>query len=255
MIAAPTERLIDASDGTPERLWLPWLEQQALPVVAPEQLVPVGARAVIAAPHPDDEILAVGGLWAQLAQCGSALCLIALTDGTGSHPRSVQWPAERLAQVRPRETEAALAALGAPSTQVVRLGFEDGRLAQTADRLRDRIVECLQPDDVLFTTWRLDGHPDHDAAGAACAEAAARVGARLVEVPVWTWHWAVPGDARVPWQRARRIPLNPSIVQKKQTALQAFASQLVADASTGKPAVLRPSILQRAAWPFEVVFL
>lgn len=183
------------------------------------------------------------------------LCLIALTDGTASHPRSTQWPLQRLTHTRPRETEAALIALGAASTQVVRLGFEDGRLARAADQLHAQIVECLQPGDVLFTTWRLDGHPDHDAAGAACAEAASQVGATSIEVPVWTWHWAVPGDVRVPWQRARRIALSPSAVQKKQAALQAFASQLVADASTGEPAVLRPSILQRAMRPFETVFL
>lgn len=71
LIAAPTERLIDASDGTSERVWLPWLEQQALPAVAPEELVPCGRRAAIAAPHPDDEILAVGRLWAQRSR---ALC-------------------------------------------------------------------------------------------------------------------------------------------------------------------------------------
>ncbi len=252
-MAPRADRLIDASDGTPEHVWLPWLEQQRLPTVAPDHLVPPGQRAVMVAPHPDDEVLAVGGLWSQLARLGRVLCLIALTDGGASHPRSTLWPPQRLATERPRETEAALAALGAASTLVRRLQFDDGGLAHASERLSASIAALLQPGDVLFTTWRLDGHPDHDATGAACATAARDANATLVEVPVWTWHWATPNDARVPWQRAHRIVLSPAAVQRKQAALQAFASQLTPDASTGEPAVLRPSIVQRALRPFEIV--
>ena len=207
------------------------------------------------APHPDDEVLATGGLWSQLAQLGRPLCLIAATDGDASHPDSLLWPRARLADERPRETQRALATLGADATQVRRLRLPDGGLAAVIDDFSDHIANALQPDDVLFSTWRLDGHPDHDATGAACAQAARRCGVSLVEVPVWAWHWAAPGDARVPWQRAHRIALDPATVQAKQAALQAFASQLEPDPSTGAPAVLRPSIVQRAARPFEIVFL
>ncbi len=248
-------RFIDASDGTAEHVWLPWLAAQHLPIQSAAQLVPTGRRAVMVAPHPDDEVLAVGGLWSQIAQLGRSLCLIAATDGDASHPDSPLWPAARLAAERPRETQRALAALGADATQVRRLRFSDGALAAAIEDFSERIADALQPHDVLFSTWRLDGHPDHDATGAACAQAARRRGVPLVEVPVWTWHWATPGDTRVPWQRAHRIALGPATVQAKQTALQAFASQLEPDPSTGAPAVLRPSIVQRAARPFEIVFL
>ena len=92
------------------------------------------------APHPDDEVLAVGGLLAQLARLERALCLIALTDGDASHPRSTLWPPHRLAAERPQETQAALAALGAAATQVMRLRFRDGQLAQAGNRLGARIA-------------------------------------------------------------------------------------------------------------------
>lgn len=255
LAAQPADRLIDASDGTPECDWLPWLAGQPLPLVDASQLVQPGQRAVVVAPHPDDEVLAVGGLLSQWAQLGRELCLIAATDGTASHPRSTVWPPERLADERQQESDAALATLGAASTQVLRLRFDDGGLAQAVDRLSARIAEALRPEDVLFTSWRLDGHPDHDATGTACAQAALRCGVTLVEVPVWAWHWAVPGDARMPWQRAHRIVLDAATMQRKQAALQAYASQLLPDSSTGEPAVLRPSIVQRAARPFEIVFL
>jgi LmbE family N-acetylglucosaminyl deacetylase len=108
---------------------------------------------------------------------------------------------------------------------------------------------------VVFTTWRQDGHPDHEATGEACALAAASTGARLVEVPVWGWHWSRPGDARMPWQRAFRLPLSEEAVRRKRMAVKAFTSQLRRDASTGSGPVLRATTVQRAARPFEVVFL
>ena len=255
LAARVADRLIDPSDGTPECDWLPWLADRNLPALDPEQWVSSLKRVVVVAPHPDDEVLALGGLLSQLARLGRSLCLIALTDGAASHPQSTLWPPQRLAAERPFETEAALAALGATSTQVLRLRFEDGGLSQVISALSARIAQALRPGDLLFTTWRLDGHPDHDATGAACAEAARRVGVPLIEVPVWAWHWAAPGDQRVPWSRAHRIHLDADTLQRKQTALRAFASQLQPDPSTNEPAVLRPSIVQRAARPFEVVFL
>src|ERR1700733_13799140 len=72
----------------------------SLPEVDPAILVPPGARAVIVAPHPDDEILGTGGLLAQLSDLGRKVLIIAVTDGTASHPDSPQWPAARLAAIR-----------------------------------------------------------------------------------------------------------------------------------------------------------
>ncbi|MDQ6896829.1 MAG: hypothetical protein M3171_09545, partial [Actinomycetota bacterium] len=41
------------------------------------------------------------------------------------------------------------------------------------------------------------------------ARACAHTGARLVEYPVWMWHWAAPLDPAVSWQRVRRHRLPP----------------------------------------------
>jgi hypothetical protein len=75
-----------------------------------------------------------------------------------------------------------------------------------------------------------------------------------VEVPVWAWHWASPGDARLPWRRARRLALDGEARERKRRAVQAFRSQLLPDPSTGAGPILRATTVERAARSFEVVF-
>ncbi|MDM0066678.1 PIG-L family deacetylase [Variovorax sp. J31P207] len=240
-------------DGTTEDEWHAWGGLRRMRTSFAETLIPAVGRAVVVAPHPDDEVLAVGGLLAQLARLGSAIRVIAVTDGTASHRGSRDWPVERLVRERPGESREALHRLGV-DIEPIRLGLPDGGLRGLETLLADRLLTLFDRQDVVFTTWRGDGHPDHEATGHACAFAAARTGAKLVEVPVWAWHWAAPGDKRLPWLRARRLDLDAQACRRKQSAVRAFASQIEADASTGRPPVLRPTTLARAARPFEVFF-
>jgi LmbE family N-acetylglucosaminyl deacetylase len=243
--------------GTPLQLWQTSSHLANLPVIDILTLVPEGARAVIVAPHPDDEVLGCGGFLQLLAAAGRALQLISVTDGSASHPGSERWPVERLSAVRPQESAEALRRLGLPLHSLTwrRGGFADSQVAARETEL-SAFIEChLRPGDVLFTTWRGDGHCDHEAVGRASAEAAKRVGATLHELPVWTWHWATPQDSRVPWHRARKILLAPTLVARKRHALQAFASQLEGDPQIGLPPVLAPYVLERLLQPFEVVFV
>ncbi len=248
------ERAIEGL-GTTEAQWLAGASLRQLPPLGAAALVRVHHRAVVVAPHPDDEILMVGGLLQQLSRVGRAVLLIAVTDGTASHAGSPIWPPERLARERPMESRAALQKLGLRSVAMLRLGLPDGALSRLRLGLADQLARVLAPTDVVFTTWRHDGHPDHEAAGYACAAAAHRVGAALVEVPVWGWHWGHPGDVRFPWHRARRFDLDEATVQRKQNALLSFASQLLPDPSTGAGPILRSTTIERAARSFEMVFV
>lgn len=229
-------------------------ELQSIDVLS---LVPPGSRAVIIAPHPDDEVLGCGGLLQLLAAAGRPLQLISVTDGSASHPGSERWPVERLSVIRPQESAEALRRLGLPMHRLkwLRGGFTDTQVAAQEQQLRAFIEIHLRPNDVVFTTWREDGHCDHEAVGRASAEAARQVGATCHELPVWTWHWATPEDAFVPWQRARKILLTPAQVARKRHAVHAFASQLEGDAQAGLAPVLAPYVIERLLQPFEVVFL
>ena len=226
-----------------------------MPKIDPARLVPEGARAVIIAPHPDDEILGCGGLLQLLHGAGHSLLLISITDGTASHPGSAEWPPERLRQVRPQESEEALKRLGLSGLNWVRGGFEDTQVASEEAAVSAFITRNLRPGDVVFATWREDGHSDHDAVGRASSRAAEAVGATLHEVPVWAWHWAHDDDPRVPWKRARKVCLSPYAIARNRYAAHAFTSQLEQDPSTGLDAVLPAPVLERLLQPFEVVFL
>ncbi|HEX8592900.1 MAG TPA: PIG-L family deacetylase [Pseudomonas sp.] len=243
--------------GTSLQAWNMSQKLARLPVITVDVLVPINSRAVIIAPHPDDEILGCGGLMRQLSQLDRPLKLISVTDGSASHPGSDAWPTERLSVVRPQESAEALRRLDIPlhPLQWIRGGFSDSAVAGQEDELVEFLERYLLPTDVVFTTWSLDGHADHEAVGRASARAAATVGAHFHEVPIWAWHWADPEDDRLPWDRARKILLDPMTTARKRHAVHAFASQLQGDPMIGLQPVLPPSVLERLVRPFEVVFL
>lgn len=161
--------------------------------------MPPGARAVVIAPHPDAEVLGTGALLAQLSETSRNLFIVAVTDGTASHPNSTEWPPERLAAVRPMETREALQRLHLRNVQVARLGLLHGSADKMEPILSAFLAKHLEPDDVVFAPWRHDGHSDHEAVGRAAFSTAASLGLPFVEVPLFTWHWASPDDTRVPW--------------------------------------------------------
>ena len=67
--------------GTPLHQWQASSHMAELALVSVEQLVPEGHRAVIIAPHPDDEVLGCGGLLQGLAALGRAIQLISVKIG------------------------------------------------------------------------------------------------------------------------------------------------------------------------------
>ncbi|MCF4998571.1 PIG-L family deacetylase [Pseudomonas syringae] len=243
--------------GTSLHEWQTSQHLAELPTINITELVPQGSRAVIVAPHPDDEVLGSGGLLQLLAAVGRPILLISVTDGSASHPGSDRWPVDRLSVIRPQESAEALRRLGLPLHQLkwLRGGFTDTQVATDEEELSAFIERYLQPGDVVFSTWREDGHCDHEAVGRASIDAAARAGVTCHELPVWTWHWATPEDAKVPWHRARKLLLSPARVARKRHAIHAFASQLEGDPDAGLPPVLAPHVLERLLQPFEVVFL
>ena len=252
-----TENLIQNSSGTS---WSDWQGSTRLantPWTSADQLCPAGARLIVVAPHPDDEILMCGGLLSGFRGREHGLLMVSVTDGEGSHPDSNRWSPQRLRERRPQESRDALQRLGLNVDVVAwqRLSLQDGAVARDERALVNHLCQSLAPQDRLLTTWRGDGHCDHEAVGRASAQAARAVGARLIELPVWTWHWATPEDPRVPWHRAHKIALAPAAVARKRHALHAFTSQLEGDPQIDLPPVLPPHVLERLLQPFEVVFV
>ncbi|WP_067748701.1 PIG-L deacetylase family protein [Orrella dioscoreae] len=248
---AVNSRVIEGP-GTSARQWQAWEAMHPPTPISAEALVPQGRRAVVVAPHPDDEVLGTGGLLMQLSQAGRDILLVAATDGEASHPGSTRWPVDTLARVRAQESAAALAVLGVHAS-TLRLGLADGGLASQEASLRASLLRCVRAGDVVFAPWRLDGHPDHEAVTRAAFTAARVNCARVVEVPIWGWHWCTPGDPRLPWDHALAVALSPTQLQAKRLAIQQFRSQVEPDPSTGRPAILPPHVIARQLRPSEVV--
>ncbi|VCU70440.1 1D-myo-inositol 2-acetamido-2-deoxy-alpha-D-glucopyranoside deacetylase [Pigmentiphaga humi] len=238
--------------GTPEAAWQTWLRRHPLRAASAAGLVRAGAALHVVAPHPDDEILGCAGIMRQVSRLGIAVQVWAVTDGEASHPGSPRWPADSLARARTRESEQALRRLGIDARRE-RLGLPDGGVATHETELAATLGARLQPGDTVIAPWRLDGHPDHEAVARACLRASKIRACRLLEVPIWGWHWAEPANGGFPWRRAAAIALDAADRQAKADAIQAFRSQLEPDADTGNPPILPDFALARLQRTFEVV--
>jgi len=246
-----------SESGLPAQIWNSAQQLENVPIISTQSLVPPGARAVVIAPHPGDEVLTCGGLLQLLSNLGNPLQLISVTDGSASHPGSRQWSEKRLSVFRPQESVEALRRLGLPmhSLKWIRGGFTDNGLVEQEEQLAQFIARYLQPGDVVFATWCEDGNIDHDVVGRASAKAAAMVGAVYNDVPVWAWHWPARSSALFPWERARKVRLDTWTVARKSHATHAYASQLSGDPTIGLVPLLSPVLLGRLRLPYEIVLV
>jgi LmbE family N-acetylglucosaminyl deacetylase len=97
------------------------------------------SRLLVIAPHPDDEVLAAGGLMQRLRSRGGAVRVVYLTDGE-AYPAGVQAEEHRTnpaasdyrdyGRLRQREARAALHRLGVDADSLTFLGFPNNGLSR-----------------------------------------------------------------------------------------------------------------------------
>ncbi|WP_336048426.1 PIG-L deacetylase family protein [Streptomyces sp. CA2R101] len=237
--------------GTDESAWRDWAGWDALPVFT----LPTAGRAVVVAAHPDDEVLGFGGSISRLAAAGMDLTVVSVTDGERSHPHSSVETPQSLARIRAEETRAALAELGAAGADIIRLHVPDTEVARHEDRVATALAEIMAGTTLCAAPWAGDVHADHEAVGRAALTASDVVGAPCLLYPVWMWHWARPGDPRVPWADAARILLPPPALVRKTSAISRFTSQISPlGPEPGDEAILPPEEIAHHLRPVEVVF-
>jgi LmbE family N-acetylglucosaminyl deacetylase len=242
-----------SAPGTSEGDWRPWLTEQLAnwPILNLHEI----CAPVVVAPHPDDEVLAAGGL---LALADGAV-VVGVSDGEASHPHSPTVTPAELAKRRQNERREALRRLrrsaGGGPIQLVECHLPDGALAEHESRIADVLRAFLGPDRWCVAPWQRDGHPDHEAVGRAAEIACRQTGARLLSYPVWAWHWARPVDPEVPWQSATVLPLPLHVQSRKATAIAAFPSQIQPLSDAAQDAEILPqAVLDRFRRPYEVYF-
>lgn len=239
--------------GTPESAWesCAWLE--ALPSVEPDTVLLGARRLLVVSPHPDDEVLACGGLMQAALAEGCVVQVVSVTDGEACYPDHPRWTPARLRDARRRELAGAMQALGLDATHVVTLGIPDGAVARHEADLAAHLAGQLLPGDVVVAPWVHDAHPDHEAVGRAALAAAASCGARALQYPVWAWHWLDPAALAGPWPRAQRISLCTASQARKQQAMAAFATQTGAVGDLACEPILPDHVLARFRRPYEVL--
>jgi LmbE family N-acetylglucosaminyl deacetylase/SAM-dependent methyltransferase len=220
------------------------------------------AALVVVSAHADDESIGAAGLMATAAARGVPVTLVIVTDGAASHPGSPTRTPADLVALRRDEARAALDAV-APDARLVLLGHPDGGVRERRVAVRDDLAALLDgtaPGTWIAAPWRGDGHRDHRVTGEVVAELVAADGGergiRLVEYPVWMWHWAAPDDPRVPWAAMRALPLDARTREAKRAAIRAHASQVepLSDDPADR-AVLQPGFLRHADADREVLIL
>lgn len=228
-----------------------------LPVADPRTVLGEQSLLVLA-PHPDDESLGCGGLIAEHHARGHDVHVMVLTDGTGSHPRSREYPAARLAALRMKEARAAIVALGLPEDRIDFLGLPDGHVSLNGrpfNAAAARIALYARSHGVrtICTTWAHDPHPDHQAAYRLGQLVAREVGARLLGYPVWTWTLPPTGWLPDTPLRGARLDIAHHLAAKRR-AIACHRSQitdLIQDDPTGFR--MSPAFLAIFDWPFEVL--
>lgn len=247
--AVPVFRHTDT--GTDEALWA---GSDLLAQVTRISPANIGHLVVIAA-HPDDETLGAGGLLARASAAGCSIKIVVATDGDASHPGSPTHTPEQLATRRRAELLAAIAAV-APRAAVSLLGLPDGGLVEHQETLTQQIraeVAGLNAGTWVLAPWVGDGHPDHEAVGAATLEATAGLSVRVLQYPIWAWHWSAPHQLDLPGGQLQRLDLTESELAAKNAAMAAHVSQTEPlSAAVGDEAILPPGFRDHFRRPFEI---
>ena len=252
-IDARVEDRVIYGTGTSKQAWLDWQGLAQINDLALAHHFPADKRVVIIAPHPDDEILGCAGLIQQLDGLNRKVALIAVTNGTQSHPESSIYSPEQLETLRPQESLDAIKVLGlGQQVQRIALDIQDGNITLQQDKLYELLAAHIQPNDILVCTFAKDGHPDHEATGNTVQRFADAQQLPCYQVLIWAWHWASPNDRRIPWQQAFKLSLTSQELALKQQAIHCFKSQTEIDASTNQPPILPSTAIERILIPYEV---
>jgi len=189
---------------------------------------------LVVAAHPDDETLGAAGLIAVCVERGIPVTIVVVTDGAAAGAADQA----SLADTRAAEAVEAARVLGA---RLIMLGLTDGATREHRAEVRaalEPVIGATSIAAMIAVTWRGDGHRDHRVVGEVVSDLVAGLAGarRLVEYPVWMWHWADPRDNELPWDDLAALPIDE---HTKRRALGEYRSQ-----TSGDDPVLRAGFLE-----------
>ena len=184
------------------------MEQRLVPYKAAMSIE--GARVLVLAPHPGDEVFGCGGAIMRHVAGGDALHVAILSDGTDS----AQQPA--CADMRRGESAQAAKTLGYGRPEF--WGLPD-RGIEYGERLVQRIGHAIQAfgADLVYAPSIYEMHPDHRALGMAALEAVRRNDTKL-KLAMY--------EVGVPMLHPNLLLDISDLRERKQQAMACFAWQL-----------------------------
>jgi N-acetylglucosamine malate deacetylase 1 len=163
-------------------------------------------RVLVVAPHPDDEVIAVGGTLALHQRAGSEVLTLFVT---------LDAPAPDGSIIRKGEAERAGRMLGFEPRF---LGFPDGSVSLHEPDVAGAIADAIRSfrPDVIYCPFPGDHHRDHMSASACTGAAAAQsgYGGEVCSYEVWSNLWPNVG-----------VDIS-SVVETKRAAIGCYASQI-----------------------------
>ena len=188
-------------------------------------------RAMILAPHPDDDAIGAGGLLQRIVARGGEPYVVFVTDGENN-----PWPQRFLDRklfitaddraawgaMRRREALCSLSLLGISSESAIFLGFPDQGIAEFGRRGDNRLIDALrkivadiQP-SLIVSPSSFDLHADHRAIAYAIHSAAPNSA-----ITTYVVHGNAPADRLL-----CHVELSPREQDLKRAAIECHASQL-----------------------------
>ncbi len=171
------------------------------------------APVLVLAAHPDDEVIACGGMLAWHRQQGHPVTVLHTTDGAQGDPDGKYGD---IAALRRQEGRAALSRLGVEDVRS--LGFPDGEVPEHLAGVTEKFEAAFQEiqPQTLYSFFFTEAHRDHRAVAHAVVRAAA----------------ALPSTCRVLLFGVNQVVCGGTMfdltafMEQKQHALAAFESQL-----------------------------
>jgi len=229
-------------------------------LAASRQKLPDYRSIVVVAPHPDDEIIGLGGYLVAQRRISERITIVYLTDGEKSLE---ELPPEIVAGERLKLTRRVLARLGIAESSARWLHLPDGAVPRngsdpdrfgTASKQLAAILSETAP-EAVFVTHPLDTWPyDHVAAHELVVSALKQCAVKCDLYGYWVWlRYSMPLK-RISGMRlsnVHRLDI-PGEIREKDALMKLYLEALAPD---GRPwsGVLPPVMLKVFRRPCEIV--
>lgn len=166
---------------------------------------PPRGRALVLAPHHDDEAIGSGGAIIRHSDQGDRVKVVFVTDGAAGDALGY-YAGQDYLELRREEARRAGAILGVE--EMVFWDYPDGRLTEATD-LAERLASLLEADrpDIVYRPSTLEIHPDHWALGVAAEAALSRYRQAVTDFRYEIWATVQPShviDISAVWERKRK---------------------------------------------------